>query len=69
MKKNVIANIPDIHCDGNEVEYVFHLLTAVLQSAGDQISLSELAVYSRYGKPVCLDSRELEPGLRMLREY
>ncbi len=22
MKKNVIANIPDIHCDGNEVEYV-----------------------------------------------
>ena len=46
MKKNVIANIPDIHCDGNEVEYVFHLLTAVLQSAGDQISLSELAVYS-----------------------
>lgn len=46
MKKTMIATVPDIRYDGNEVEYVFHLLTAVLQSTGDQTSLSELAVYS-----------------------
>jgi len=46
MERKIIPNIPEVNYDGNEVNYVFSLLTSIFNGAGDNAELAELAVYS-----------------------
>ncbi|MCL2407196.1 MAG: AraC family transcriptional regulator [Defluviitaleaceae bacterium] len=46
MERRIIPNIPEVNYDGNEVDYVFNLLTSIFNGAGDKVELAELAVYS-----------------------
>ena len=46
MERKIIPNIPEVIYDGNEVAYVFSLLTSIFKGAGDETEQAELAVYS-----------------------
>ena len=46
MERKIIPNIPEVNYDGNEVDYIFNILTSIFNGAGDKAELAELAVYS-----------------------
>jgi len=46
VNRKIIPNIPEVDYYGNEVDYIFNLLTATFAGAGDKIDRAELAVYS-----------------------
>jgi len=84
VNRKIIPNIPEVDYYGNEVDYIFNLLTATFAGAGDKIDRAELAVYSGvanrfvwkagdwnfgYEAMDSIDQTPFETKLRLLRTF